>query len=213
MGWQWDDLQGAFPVRVRARFSMVAVLTGLMVALGALALTTIVAVEAVRRLGYDIHSVVRGEQFPISTVTGAAMAVAAFFCYAWGGYTAGRMGRGAGLLHGIFVPLTSILAAAVFGYIAVGVLDVGTVDLPFGVGVLPLDGNLNALGFGVAAAVTLAILAGGALGGVTGERWHAKLEGVLPASYEAGHSGREAFDDLKDERPSYEKNEAQRPLA
>ena len=48
--------------------------------------------------------------------------IAQFLSYMWGGYTAGRMGRGAGLVNGFLVPVVALIVAAV---VAAAVLVIG----------------------------------------------------------------------------------------
>ncbi|HZA49891.1 MAG TPA: hypothetical protein VE549_04070 [Myxococcaceae bacterium] len=110
---------------------------------------------------------------------GAGIAVVAtmFLAYLWGGYTAGRMGRGAGAVHGLLVPMLALIVAAV----VVGVVAVlgatANLNLPFGDFRLPIDeGDLVEFGVGVGVASLIAMFLGGILGGMTGARWHTKLE-------------------------------------
>jgi hypothetical protein len=174
-----DSLMGTVPVHVRAGLSIGSVLTGLLVALSSTVLLTIGIGRVLVERGYELSGILRADPFWASASAGTAFVVATFLSYLWGGYTAGRMGRGAGFLHGILVPILTIVAGAVLGYVAVGLRGIDALEVPFGVGTLPLDANLNRLGVGVAAAYALAMLIGGAWGGVMGTRWHTKLEGLL----------------------------------
>lgn len=190
-----DTLMGAVPVHVRGGFSIGSVLAGVLVALSSTALLTIGIGQVLVERGYELSEILRADPFWASASAGTAFVLATFLSYLWGGYTAGRMGRGAGFLHGVLVPILTILAGAVLGYVAVGLRDIDVIEVPFGVGALPLDANLNSLGLGVAAAYALAMLIGGAWGGVMGVRWHTKLEGLLPQLPERG--GPDTFTDLR----------------
>lgn len=185
------------PVHVRGGFSFGSVLTGLLVALSSTALLTIGIGEVLVERGYELSGILRADPFWASASAGTAFVVSTFLSYVWGGYTAGRMGRGAGFLHGALVAILTILAGAVLGYVAVGVRNIDVIDVPFGVGTLPLDANLNSLGVGVVAAYALAMLIGGAWGGVMGARWHTKLEGLLPQMSERGDA--DTFTDLRED--------------
>jgi hypothetical protein len=196
MWWRRNRLTGTVPVRVRAGFSLGSVITGLLVALSATALLTICIAEILVQLGYELPRIVRSDPFWVSASAGTALVLVTFLSYLWGGYTAGRMGRGAGFLHGIFVPILTIIGAAIFGYVAVELRDAAALEVPFGVGSLPLDANLTSLGIGMAAAFAAAMLIGGAWGGVMGARWHAKLEALVPPLYEPEEG--DSFTDLRE---------------
>jgi hypothetical protein len=183
------------PVHVRGGFSVGSALTGLLVALSSTALLTLCIGTLLVERGYDLPRVLRADPFWASASAGTAFVVSTFLSYLWGGYTAGRMGRGAGFAHGITVAILTIIAGAVLGYVAVGLRGVDAIEVPFGVGTLPLDANLTSLGIGVAAAYALAMLIGGAWGGVMGARWHTKLEGLLPHLPDRGSDD---FTDLRE---------------
>jgi hypothetical protein len=160
--------------QARGGLSLGAVLTGLMVAVGATALLSILVGQGLQMLDYDVHRVARGESFFVSLGAGIGVVVAALLSFMWGGYAAGRMARGRGALNGALVPILAILGTATAGYLAVGVRSLKEVTFPFGVGTLPLDGNLTPLGMGVVAAFGIAIVAGGTWGGIVGARWHSR---------------------------------------
>lgn len=180
MRWRRDRVAGTVPMRVRGGFSLGSVLTGWLVALSSNALFAIGIGEVLVARGYELPRIMRADPFWASAGAGVALVVCTFLSYLWGGYTAGRMSRGAGFLHGVPVGILTILAVAGLGYVAVGLRGVDALDVPFGVGTLPLDANLNSLGVGLTAAFALAILIGASWGGVMGARWHTKLEGLLP---------------------------------
>lgn len=108
---------------------------------------------------------------------GIAFVLAQFHSYLWGGYTAGRMGRGAGLANGLFVPTVAILVGLAIGGFAAWLGDPARLNLPFTTGRFPVERDfLVNLGTWVGAAALAAMFVGGAVGGVLGARWHDKLE-------------------------------------
>jgi hypothetical protein len=197
MRWRRDTLAGTVPMRVRGGFSLGSVLTGWLVALSSNALFAVCIGQILVARGYELPRIVRADPFWASAGAGGALVVCTFLSYLWGGYTAGRMSRGAGFLHGVLVAILTILAGAVLGYLAVALRGVDALNVPFGVGNLPLDANLNSLGVGLTAAVALAILIGASWGGVMGARWHTKLEGLLPQLPERDAPD-DTFNDLRE---------------
>ncbi|MFP5351173.1 MAG: hypothetical protein ACLGIB_01230, partial [Actinomycetota bacterium] len=108
---------------------------------------------------------------------GIALVVAQFLSYLWGGYTAGRMARGAGTANGLLVPLVAILAAILVGGIAAALGASTNLNLPFTTNQLPTEnGTLVDWGVGIGIASLIAMFFGGGLGGAMGSRWHTKLE-------------------------------------
>jgi hypothetical protein len=108
----------------------------------------------------------------------AALVAAAVFlgAFTFGGYTAGRMARRAGLRNGVLVVVSGVVLLAAVA--AVAQLEGATsaiVDRLEGLGV-PTDGT-TWYGLGVlSGAVALGgMILGGVLGGVRGERWHQRL--------------------------------------
>ncbi|MBI4729439.1 MAG: hypothetical protein HY775_08055 [Acidobacteria bacterium] len=109
----------------------------------------------------------------------AALVFSLLVAYFWGGYTAGRMGRGAGLANGLLVPAGTILfvggvigAASAFGGHA-------AFNLPFSADRLPIDtALLRNLGAGLAVLSALCMLTAGIVGGILGSGWHSKIERV-----------------------------------
>jgi hypothetical protein len=119
-----------------------------------------------------------------TVLTGVGLVLAQFLAYLWGGYTAGRMARGAGAANGFLVPIVAILVGIGIGALA-GWLGT-TVHLNFAYQTtrLPIDRDLKIhLGEGIAAVSVLAMFVGGIAGGVRGVRWHRKLE--APAAMDA----------------------------
>ncbi len=178
----------------RRRVSLGASLTGLMVALSATFVFTVLAGAALQSQGHDLHKVVQGRTPWASPGAGTAFVLAVFLSFLWGGYTAGRMGAGAGGLNGGLVPGIALIVIAALTGFRLGVQGRDIIELPFGVGNLPLDANFTPLGIAVVAGVAVSLLAGGIWGGIIGARWHMRLDEEYEAAYEA--TGGEPFTDL-----------------
>lgn len=132
-----------------------------------------------------------------------AMLLVQFLAYMWGGHTAARMARGAGLAHGLLVPLISLLLALAIGAVAAALQANAALSLPFGTGRLPLEGNYEITwGIGAGIVALLAMFLGGALGGARGEHWHTRLErdaaSELVATRHDERAGDERHDDAAD---------------
>jgi hypothetical protein len=154
-----------------------AVLTGVLVAFGALFLLGAIVggILAARDVNFD--NVARDDALRLGLVAGAAFVVAQFVAYVWGGYTAGRMARGAGVANGVLVPVVAIAVGLVVGGIAAAMGANARLNLPFTTGRLPLaHDTLVNLRAGVGLGAVVAMFIGGMAGGALGARWHAKLE-------------------------------------
>ena len=159
------------------RFSVLSVLAGTLAAYGTFALLLPLVTAVARALGVD-EGISTNDWRRLGTGAGVAVALTLFPAYLFGGYTAGRMARRQGLLHGLFVFLASILAAT-----AVGALVGALTDLDGD----QLLANLRNLGVPTATdewrrVATVAGLAslgamflGSLLGGWRGEGWHGRL--------------------------------------
>jgi hypothetical protein len=169
-------------------------LTGLMVALSSTFIFSVLAGAVLNGQGHDLHKVVHGNTAWASAGAGTAFVLAVFLSFMWGGYTAGRMGGGAGAVNGGLVPAIALLGLGTFLGITAGAQGMDTFEFPFGVGTLPLDANFTPLGIAVVAGSAVALLAGGIWGGVIGARWHMKLVDDFDTGYEA--SGGDSFTDL-----------------
>jgi hypothetical protein len=169
-------------------------LTGLMVALSSTFIFSVLAGAVLNNQGHDLHKVVHGNTAWASAGAGTAFVLAVFLSFMWGGYTAGRMGGGAGAVNGGLVPLIALLGLGTFLGITAGAQGLDTFEFPFGVGTLPLDANFTTLGIAVVAGAAVALLAGGIWGGIIGARWHMRLVDDFDTGYEA--SGGDSFTDL-----------------
>lgn len=177
----------------QGKVSLGGSLTGLMVSLSATFIFSVLAGAVLQAQGHDLHKVVQGNTAWASAGAGTAFVLAVFLSFLWGGYTAGRMGGGAGATNGALVPGIALLALAAAGGSAV-LQGMERFTFPFGVGSLPLDANLTPLGIAVTAGAAVSMLAGGIWGGIIGARWHLRLNDELYAGYET--AGTDSFTDL-----------------
>lgn len=165
---------GAFAAR--GGVSAGAILTGVVVAFGAMFLLS--ALVGGILFAADVDARDLGDSTVEAGIgAGAVIVVAQFLSYLWGGYTAGRMGRGAGALNGLLVPLVALVIAVIVGAIATALGAAANLNLPFTTNRLPLDEDLLVdYGAGIGIGILIAMFAGGLVGGLAGARWHTKLE-------------------------------------
>ncbi len=164
---------------IRGGVSLPAIVTGALVAMGVMVLFLAITAGSLAAAGIisksgtaQTSSIVRA-----TVLTGVGLVVAQFLAYLWGGYTAGRMARGAGGVNGFFVPLAAILIGAGIGVLVGWLGTTVHLNYSFQTTRLPIDRDLKIhLGIGIAAASVLAMFVGGIAGGVRGARWHRKLE-------------------------------------
>ncbi|HWL65498.1 MAG TPA: hypothetical protein VNP73_05940 [Actinomycetota bacterium] len=173
--------QLAFVRPARGGVSGGAIFTGVVVAFGSMFLLSAVVAGVLATIGFDAADA--GDS-PIEAGlgAGAALVLAQFFSYLWGGYTAGRMGRGAGLANGLLVPLIALLLAVVVAAVAAGLGTSANLNLPFQAYRLPVEDDvLVQWSVGIGIATLAAMFLGGAVGGMLGTRWHTKLEAAAVA--------------------------------
>jgi hypothetical protein len=164
--------------RARGGISLGGVLTGVVVAFGAMFLLSGVIGGILVLLGVSDTNVTGEEAVEAGIAGGIAYVVAMFVAYLWGGYTAGRMARGAGVLNGVLVPIAAIVLALIVGAIAAALGASANLNLPLTTARLPIEGSgsLVEWGIGLGVAALVAMFAGGVVGGSLGSRWHTKLE-------------------------------------
>ncbi|HEX2240354.1 MAG TPA: hypothetical protein VHJ82_04360, partial [Actinomycetota bacterium] len=152
-------------------------LTGVVVSFGAMFLLTAGVAGVLYAFGVDLD-VPEGESVQAGPYAGVALIVAQFLAYLWGGYTAGRMSRGAGAANGFLVALLALFLAIGAGAVVAAVSQTTTgPSLPFNTARIPLqDEYVVDWGLGVALGAMLAMFLGGIVGGLAGSRWHARLE-------------------------------------
>jgi hypothetical protein len=87
------------------------------------------------------------------------------------------MGRGAGLINGLLVPVVFLIIGAIVTAIISAFDETANLQLPFTDNQLPIQGSElyeYSIGFGIA--ILVAMFLGAILGGMMGQRWHTKLE-------------------------------------
>lgn len=172
-----QDVTASRPVEARGGVSFGAILTGVVVAFGAMFLLSALIGGILTALGIAETDITRGDAVDAGIVAGMAFVLAQFLSYLWGGYAAGRMGRGAGVANGLLVPVTAIVIALLTGAAVAGLGATANLNLPFTENRLPLENDyLVDWGIGIAVASVVAMFVGAAIGGAMGTRWHTKLE-------------------------------------
>jgi hypothetical protein len=173
--------------RARGGLSLGGVITGVVVAFGAMFLLSALIGGVIAATGLE-ETIDPGTVVEAGVAGGIAFIIAQFLAYLWGGYTAGRMARGAGVLNGFLVPLLALILAFIVGAIAAALGAASDMNLPFQQGRLPLEENVQieyGAAFGIAALI--AMFLGGVLGGMLGARWHTKLERRASDEVEGRH--------------------------
>jgi len=163
----------------RGGVSFGAILTGVVVAFGALSLLLALAggILAATDTIDDVTNVSGEDAVTAGAVAGVVLVIAWLFAYMWGGYTAGRMGRGAGFLNGLLVPIVAVLLLLAVGAVASALGAEAELNNPLDTVRLPVEeSNLVDIGTGIGIAVLVAMFFGSIVGGMLGARWHTKLE-------------------------------------
>ncbi len=163
----------------RGGVSFGAIFTGVVVAFGALTLLLALAggILAATDTIDEVSNVSGEDAVTAGAVTGVVLVIAWLFAYMWGGYTAGRMGRGAGFLNGLLVPIVAVLVLLAVGAVASALGAEAELNNPLDNVRLPIENsNLVDIGTGIGIAVLVAMFLGSIIGGMLGARWHTKLE-------------------------------------
>lgn len=165
-------------IAARGGVSLGAVFTGALVAIGAFFLLSAIVGAILAESGVTPQEVASGEEIEAGTGGAIALLIALFLSFLWGGYTAGRMGRGAGFVNGLLVPIGAVVLAAVVGAVAWAIGGTSGWDLPSPTTQLPVQDQYASVDWEIALSViTLAaVFFGGIIGGMLGSRWHTKLE-------------------------------------
>lgn len=166
------------PIAARGGVSVGTILTGGLVAIGAFFLLSSIVGAILSNTGVSAEELASGDAVDAGIAGGIALLVAWFLSFLWGGYTAGRMGRGSGFLNGLLVPLGVIVLAAVVGAITWALGASEGFSLPNPTEQLQVDGDYTSVEYGLGlAAITLGVMfLGSIVGGLMGARWHTKLE-------------------------------------
>jgi hypothetical protein len=169
--------RGRTIIDARGGISGGAILTGVVVAFGAMFLLSAIVGGVLTAIGVSATDVSTSEAIQAGLGAGIALVVAQFLSYLWGGYTAGRMARGAGVANGLLVPFLAILVAVAVGAVVASLGATANLNLPFSTNRLPLENDFVVdWGLAISLAALAAMFLGGALGGALGSRWHTKLE-------------------------------------
>jgi hypothetical protein len=157
------------------RFSLVSIVAGTLCAYGAFGIVAAIAGSLLAAA--DVDTEFRTNDWTSSgamagLVTGLVLLVA----YGFGGYVAGRMARRSGVLHGLAVALVGLVLGAIVGGVAGLAQDSGAIqDDLRGVGVPTSWDQLKGVAIASVIVSLAAIVGGGVLGGIRGERWHTRL--------------------------------------
>lgn len=159
-----------------------AIFTGVVVAFGAMSLLSALVAGIVVAIGIP-EPPFPGVEVEGGLLAGTVVVVAQFVSYLWGGYTAGRMARGAGVANGLLVPLVGLLLVALIGAVVAALGTDANVATPFQSYRLEVaDEAVVQWGAGIGIAILLAMFVGGGLGGALGMRWHTHLEREVAAT-------------------------------
>ena len=169
--------RGRTVIDARGGVSGGAILTGVVVAFGAMFLLSAVVGGVLTAIGVTAEEVGTSDAIEAGLGAGIVLVVAQFLAYLWGGYSAGRMARGAGALNGFLVPLVAILVAIAVGAVVAALGATANLNLPFSTSRLPLENDFVVdWGLAISLGALAAMFLGGILGGALGARWHTKLE-------------------------------------
>lgn len=174
-----QTLDGTTPVvRARGGISGGAVATGVVVAFGAMFLMSALVGGVLAATGTTPENIADDTgTIEAGVGAGIVLIVAQFLAYMWGGYTAGRMARGAGAVNGLLVPLIAIVLAIAVGAVVASLGATANLNLPYSTARLPIEENyLVDWGMPIALGALAAMFLGGALGGGLGAAWHTRLE-------------------------------------
>lgn len=155
--------------------SPMSVLAGTLVAYGCFAVLFAIAGGIASATGVT-DNLSTGDWRTVGMGSGIVVACILFASYLFGGYSAGRMARRAGMSHGLLVFLTGIAVAAVAGAVARQATDADSIIRSLRDLGVPTSGTeWRDIGIVTAAGSLIAMLLGSLVGGVMGERWHATL--------------------------------------
>ena len=147
--------------RIRGGVSLPAILTGVVVALGAMVLLSAIVGGILAAVGSSVEDVSTSDAVNAGIGVGITFVVATFLAYLWGGYTAGRMGRGAGFANGLLVPLVAVIVGFAVAALVHALGADPQLNLPGQVSRLPVDqSNVVDFGTGIGIATLVAMFLG-----------------------------------------------------
>jgi hypothetical protein len=152
------------------------VVAGVFVAYGVIGACIGIAAAVLHPIGLTLDSLSHNDWQQVGLVAGLVAAAVFLGAFTFGGYTAGRMARRAGLRNGVLVTVLGVVLLA--AVVALAQLEGATsalVDRLESLGA-PTDGT-TWYGLGVLSGAVAfgGMIIGALLGGVRGERWHQRL--------------------------------------
>ena len=156
--------------------SFVSALAGVLVAYGAVLVLLAVAAGIGEALGIETSGISDNEWRDLGVGAAIALGVVLFASYFFGGYVAGRMGRRAGLSHGLLVFVLGLVVVAAVAGITSATADGDAISRELqNQGIPTAADDWRDIGLVAGIGVLAAMLVGSLLGGIKGERWHGVL--------------------------------------
>ncbi|MDQ4143244.1 MAG: hypothetical protein M3198_05750 [Actinomycetota bacterium] len=155
---------------MRGGISFWSILSGILVAFGAFILLSAILGTIFAAVGIADAPLTQNELQNAGIAVVIALFIAQFVAYLWGGYAAGRMARGSGLVNGLLVAVVALVLVLVLGGIVANVGPTGAGQEQFPLAPRDFTAIATAAGFILLAAT----LAGAAVGGWLGDRWREK---------------------------------------
>jgi hypothetical protein len=153
-----------------------SVLAGVLVAYGVIGACIGIAAAVLHPMGFTLDNLSDDDWQRVGLIAGLAAAAVFLGAFTFGGYTAGRMARRAGLRNGVLVVVLGVVLLVVIAAVAQleGAIS-AIADRLESLGA-PTDGTTwYGLGVSSGAVALGGMILGGVLGGVRGERWHQRL--------------------------------------
>src|SRR6266545_957363 len=150
-----------------------SVVAGVLVAYGVIGACVGIAAAVLHPMGFTLDTLSDDDWQRVGLTAGLVAAAVFLGAFTFGGYTAGRMARRAGLRNGVLVVVLGVVLLVVVG--AVAQLEGATSAIADRLESLgaPTDGTTwYGLGVSSGAVALGGMILGGVLGGVRGERWH-----------------------------------------
>ena len=156
--------------------SLVSALAGVLVAYGAVLILLAVAAGIGSALGFETSGISDNEWRDLGVGAAVALGVVLFASYFFGGYVAGRMGRRAGLSHGLLVFVLGLVVVAAVAGITSATADGDAISRELqNQGIPTAADDWREIGLFGGIGFLAAMLVGSLLGGMKGERWHGLL--------------------------------------
>lgn len=156
--------------------SAVSVLAGVLVAYGAMAVLAAIVAAVAGALNIDSADLSPEDWTEAGIGAAIALGAVLLVSYFFGGYVAGRMGRRAGLAHGLAVFVVGILIVAVVAGAAAIASDGDAVADELRNRGLPTSADdWRDVGLATSLGLLAAMAVGALAGGIKGERWHGLL--------------------------------------